>query len=80
MDSVTLNRHKSFQNLNNRKPTYSFVPRPLIFKLQQKVLKFNDIYVSWSSPKTNLVTNFLSLLNVIGKRSRSHLKDKVEKK
>ena len=22
-----------------------------IFKLQQKVLKFNDIFVSWSSPK-----------------------------
>ena len=31
---------------------------PLIFKLQQ-VLKFNYICVSWSSSKTDLVTNFL---------------------
>ena len=29
----------------------SFVPRRLIFKLQQEVLIFNDICVSWSSPK-----------------------------
>ena len=26
--------------------------RPLIFKLQQEVLKFNDIWMSWSTPKT----------------------------
>ena len=42
-------------------------PAPLFkdsrFKLQQKVLKFNDICVSWSSPKTDLVTNFLNLEN-----------------
>ena len=30
---------------NNRKDTDSFAPRPLIFKLQQEVLKFNDIDV-----------------------------------
>ena len=48
------------QNYNNRKATHSFAPRPLIFKLQQEVLKFNDICVSWSSPKTDLVTNFLN--------------------
>ena len=53
----------SFQSENSIKVTHSFVSRPLIFKLQQEVLKFNDIYVSWSSPKTNLVTNFLSLEN-----------------
>ena len=41
----------------------SFAPRPLIFKLQQVVLKFNDIYVSWSSPKIDLETNFLNLEN-----------------
>ena len=41
----------------------TFAARPLIFRLQQEVLKFNDICVSWSSPKTNLVTNFLSLEN-----------------
>ena len=60
MDSLTLKRHNSFQNYNNRKATHSFAPRPLIFKLQQEVLKFNDICVSWSSPKTDLVTNFLN--------------------
>ena len=40
--------HNSFQNENNRKATHSFVPRPLIFKLQQEVLKFNDIYAHCS--------------------------------
>ena len=61
MDSLALKRHNSFQNLNNRKATHSFAPRPLIFKLQQEVLKFNDICVSWSSPKTDMETNFLNL-------------------
>ena len=32
MDSLTLKRHNSFQN--NRKATYTFAPRPLIFKWQ----------------------------------------------
>ena len=41
--------------------TQSFAPRPLIFKLQQDVLKFNDICVSWSFPKSDLVTNVLNL-------------------
>ena len=45
----------------NRKVTPSFAPRPLIFKLLQEVLKFNAIYMSWSSPKTDLLTNFLKL-------------------
>ena len=54
MDSLTL-KHNYFQNENNRKATHSFAPRPLIFKLQQEVLKFNDICVSWSSRKTDLV-------------------------
>ena len=40
---------------NNRKAKHSFAARPLIFKLQQEVLKFNDICVSWSLPKTDLV-------------------------
>ena len=43
--------------------THSFVPRPLIFKLQQVVLNFDDICVSWSSPKTDLETSFLNLEN-----------------
>ena len=51
MDSLTLKRYNSFQNENKGKATQNFAPRPLIFKLQQEVLKFNDIFVSWSSPK-----------------------------
>ena len=42
MDSLTLKMKKN----KNRKTTDSFAPRPLIFKLQQEVLKFNDIFVS----------------------------------
>ena len=34
-----------------------FFSRRLISKLQQKVLQFNNIRVSWSSPKTGLHTN-----------------------
>ena len=60
MDSLTLKRHNSFQNKNNRKATHSFAPRPLIFKLQQEVLKFSDICMGWSSPKTDLEANFLN--------------------
>ena len=56
-----LKRHNSFENKNNRKATHSFAPRPLILKLQQEVWKFNDIYVSWSSPDSFLETNFLNL-------------------
>ena len=37
MDFLTLKRHNSFQNKEYRKATYSFAPRSLIFKLQQKV-------------------------------------------
>ena len=33
------------------KPHTVCAPRPLIFKLQQEVLKSNDIFMSWSSPK-----------------------------
>ena len=50
-----------FQNQSNRKVTDSFAPRPLIFKLQQEFLKSNDICVNWSSPKNDLLTNFLKL-------------------
>ena len=56
-------RHNSFQNQNNRVATHSFAPRPLIFMLQKKILKFTDICVSWSSQKTDLLTNFLNLKN-----------------
>ena len=57
MDSLNLKRRNSFQNRN------SFAHRPLTFKLQQEVWKFNDICVRWSSPKTDLETNFLNLEN-----------------
>ena len=59
MDSLTLKRHSSFQNKNNRKATDSLVPRSLIFKLQQEVLKFNDILKKL--PRTDLERNFLKL-------------------
>ena len=49
--------------LKYRKATHSFAPRPLNFRLQQELLKFNDICLSWSSPKTDLETNFLNLEN-----------------
>ena len=41
----------------------SFALKPLIFKMQQKAWKFNDTCVSWSSPKTDLETNFLNFEN-----------------
>ena len=63
MESLTLKHHNSFQNLNNRKATLTFALRPLIFKLQQNVLKFNDFFVSLSSPKTGLEASFSSLDN-----------------
>ena len=37
MGSLTLKRHDSFQNKNNRKNTHSFAPRPLVYKSQQKL-------------------------------------------
>ena len=43
--------------------THSFAPTTLIFKLQEEVLKFNDICVRWSSQKTELITYFLNLEN-----------------
>ena len=61
MDSLILKGHKSFQNKNSRKATHSFAPRSLIFKLQQEVLKFNDIELELS--KTDLVTTFLNSEN-----------------
>ena len=48
MNTLTLHRHNSFQNQNNKKATHSFAPRRLVFKLQQEGLKFNNIFVSWS--------------------------------
>ena len=57
MDSLTLKRHNSFQNLDNRNATSNLAPRPL---LQADVLKINGVCVSRSSPKIDLVTNFLN--------------------
>ena len=61
MGTLTLKRYNSFQNYNHRKTIHSLAPRSLIFKLQQELLKLNDICVSWSSPKTDLQTNLLNL-------------------
>ena len=46
--------------------TQSFTPWPLIFKLQQQVLRFK-ICVSWSSPKTGLETNFFIEIPLLNK-------------
>ena len=35
----------------------------MIFKLQQELLKFDDICVNWKSQNTDMVTNFLNLEN-----------------
>ena len=51
-------------NKNISKATNSFALRPLIFKLQQEVWKFNDICVSWSTSKTYPYKNFLNLENL----------------
>ena len=59
MDSLTLKRHNSFQNQNNRKATHIFTPKRLMFKLRPEVSKFSDICETWSFPKTDLETNFL---------------------
>ena len=40
------------------KATHGFAFRTLIFRLQQEVFKLNDICVGWSSPKTDMETNF----------------------
>ena len=63
MDSLTLKCHNSFQNENKRKARHSFVPNTLVFKFQQKVLKFNDTRVSLSSSKTDVEMNLLNLEN-----------------
>ena len=57
MDSLTLNRHNPFQKQNKEK-RHTFSLEHLLFKLQQKVLKCNDIYVNWNSPKNDLGVNF----------------------
>ena len=49
------------QSLNRKKRSHDLFLRSIILKLQEKVLKFNDIYVSWCSPKTEPETNFLNL-------------------
>ena len=57
MDSLTLNRHNPFQKQNKEKP-HTFSLEHLLFKLQQKVLKCNDIYVNWKTKKNDLGVNF----------------------
>ena len=65
MESLTLKRHNSFQNQNNKNTTHSFASRPLTFKFQHEGRKFNDVCVSWSSPKTKLEKNILNLRNQV---------------
>ena len=51
--------------------SHTVSPRTLIFKLQQEVLKLSDIFMSWSSPKTDLETKFIS-----GNLSANNMKKK----
>ena len=67
---LALKCHFSFENLKHKKNkkrkkknTCSCSQTPLVFKLQQEVLKSSDIYVSCRSPKLNWKTNFLNLEN-----------------
>ena len=39
MDSLTLKRHNSFQNKNDKKDTHSFAPRPLISEVATRSFK-----------------------------------------
>ena len=64
MDSLTLKRHNFFQNKSNRKATYTFALKPLIFKLQQEFWKSHEICLRKSSPKTGLGINILNLENL----------------
>ena len=43
--------------------THSFFPRPLIFKLQQEVLKLSDTWVSWNFSESYLEAKLLDLEN-----------------
>ena len=54
MDYLTLKHHNFFQNQNKRKTTHAFASRPLIFKLEQEVLKFNEI-LSSSKPADEFI-------------------------
>ena len=54
MDSLLFKRLILLKIIIIEKPQRVLLP-DLIFKLQEKVLKFNDICMSWSSPKTDLV-------------------------
>ena len=63
MVSLTFIISNSCQNQNNRKAIHGIAPRPLIFKFQQGILKFNDIYMSSSSAKTELEANYSDLKN-----------------
>ena len=38
----------SIQNQTITKATYTFIPRPLIFKLQKEVSNFSNICMNWS--------------------------------
>ena len=55
---------KASFKVKTTKKLHTVAPKPLTFKFQHKVLKFNDICVSWSFPKTDLKTNFVNLENL----------------
>ena len=61
MQVLTLKRHIPFKMKIIENPHILLLLRPLIFKLQQEVFKFNDICVSWNSSKIDAETNFFNL-------------------
>ena len=58
MDSLTLKRHDSYQNQNNRKATPSFAHRCLFFLVATRSFKIQWYLLELELPKTDLMTIF----------------------
>ena len=54
---------KYVENETEKITTQFFSQASLIFKLQQEVIKVNDMCMPWSLPETDPETNFLNLEN-----------------
>ena len=58
-----LNRNASKTKYKQKEASDGFFRKLLIFKLQNEVLKVNDNYMRWKSPKIDLKLIFLNLEN-----------------
>ena len=58
-----LNGNASKTKYKQKGVSDGFFRKLLIFKLQNEVLKVNDNYMRWKSPKIDLKLNFLNLEN-----------------